>query len=174
MSVDFVDTNVLVYAHDGSAGAKHERAVALLDTLWEQRTGALSIQVLSEFYSVATGKRGIDAEYVRGAVEDLGAWLLHRPDLQDVLRAIQLQEEFQVSWWDALVLQSAIRLGASTLWTEDLQHNRSYNGVTVRNPFVEPHSPHPTSRLPPSAPNSQQESPGSLRQSRQKRRANRA
>lgn len=133
----FVDTNILIYAHDASAGAKHDRARALLQALWQERAGGLSIQVLQEFYVNVTRKvaRPITPEAAAEIIGELAAWPVHRPDVGDVLEAIRLQTSRQLSFWDAMILTSARRLGCETLWSEDLSHGQQYEGVTVINPF---------------------------------------
>ena len=135
MSVEFVDTNVLVYAHDGGAGAKHRRAVELLERLFEDRSGAISIQVLSEFYAAVTKKLGMKGEEAEASIRDLGSWVIHRPSHADLVQAIRLHRRYRIAWWDALVLNSAIELGCSVCWTEDLRDGQRYGAVTVRNPF---------------------------------------
>jgi len=135
MSAEFVDTNVLIYAHDGGAGAKHRRALELLERLFEDRSGALSIQVLCEFYAAATKKLSMQSEEAEDIIADLGGWPLHRPAHSDVLKATRLQRRYRIGWWDALIIQSAADLGCSILWTEDLRDGQRYAGVTVQNPF---------------------------------------
>lgn len=135
MSAEFVDTNVLVYAHDGGAGAKHDRAVKLLARLFEEGSGALSIQVLSEFYAAATRKMAMKSAEAEQVLRDLGGWTMHCPGHADLLRASRLHRRYMVAWWDALILTSAIELGCSVLWSEDLTDGRRYGTVTVRNPF---------------------------------------
>lgn len=133
----FVDTNILIYAHDTSAGAKHDRARALLQALWQERAGGLSIQVLQEFYVNVTRKVAMPMtpEAAAAIIGELAAWPVHRPDVNDVLEAIRLQTSRQLSFWDAMILTSARRLGCATLWSEDMSHGQQYEGVTVINPF---------------------------------------
>ncbi|MBI4905360.1 MAG: hypothetical protein HY820_17125 [Acidobacteria bacterium] len=83
MSVEFVDTNLLVYAHDGGAGAKHTKAVELLERLFEEGVGALSTQVLAEFYASARRKLGMTTADAEAVIRDLGGWLIHRPSRPD-------------------------------------------------------------------------------------------
>lgn len=141
MSVDnplqFVDTNVLVYAHDRSAGAKHDRAKALLAELWESRTGCLSIQVLQEFYVTITRKvaNPLSRQTASQIIADLSAWNMHSPNAQNVLEAINLQDRYHVSFWDAMILTSATQLGCQTVWSEDLNAGQRYGEVRVVNPF---------------------------------------
>ena len=135
MSVEFIDTNVLVYAHDGGAGRKHDRSVDLLKRLFEDSNGALSVQVLSEFYSAATKKLSMKSEEVEEAIGDLSSWSIHRPGHADILRAIRLLRRYKIPWWDALVINSAIELGCSVLWSEDLNDGQRYGTVMVQSPF---------------------------------------
>lgn len=135
MSVEFVDTNILIYAHDGRAGAKHQAASTLLIRLFEQSSGALSVQVLSEFYAAATKKLGMKSQEAEEVIRDLGGWTIHRPGHADLLKACTLHRRYKIAWWDALIITSAAELGCSVLWTEDLSHGQRYGEVRVQNPF---------------------------------------
>lgn len=136
--LQFVDSNVLIYAHDHSAGVKRERALALLKELWEDRAGGLSIQVLQEFYVNITRKvpQPLSSDVAAQIIADLSTWQIHRPDTNDILEAIRLQTRLQFSFWDAMILTSARRLECETVWSEDLNVGQVYEGVVVRNPFV--------------------------------------
>jgi predicted nucleic acid-binding protein len=133
----FVDTNVLIYAHDRSAGTKYERARALLTELWESGDGCLSIQVLQEFYVSITRKvaRPLSPDAARQIVADLGRWRIHSPTVDDVLNAIALQKRYVLSFWDAMVLASAIQMGCPVLWSEDLNDGQEYDSTRIVNPF---------------------------------------
>ncbi len=135
MSAEFVDTNIFVYAHEGGAGSKHRRAVELVAGLFEEQTGAVSVQVLSEFYVTATRKLRMKSEEAEEAIADLQGWTIHRPGHADVLRACLIHRRLKVSWWDALIINSALELGCSVLWSEDLAALQRYGTLTVRNPF---------------------------------------
>ena len=87
MSVEFVDTNVLVYAHDGGAGMKHDRSVELLARLFEDGGGVLSVQVLAEFYATATKELSMTSGRAEAAIADLGSWMVHRPGHADLLKS---------------------------------------------------------------------------------------
>lgn len=134
---EFVDSNVLVYAHDRGAVAKAERAQELIDRIWAAGTGALSIQVLQEFFVIVTGKlaQTVDPEPAADAVADFGRWSVHSPTAGDVLGAIEIHRRTGISFWDALIVRSAQVLGCGTLWTEDLSPGQMYDGVRVANPF---------------------------------------
>jgi len=133
----FIDTNILVYAHDLSAGEKHDRARELIQTLWDTGIGCLSIQVLQEFFVTVTRKvaRPIKSENAARVIKDLATWNLHQPNANDVLGAIELQGHHQVSFWDAMILWSASQMGCSKLYSEDLNSAQIYMGVLVVNPF---------------------------------------
>jgi predicted nucleic acid-binding protein len=136
MSAEFVDTNVLIYAHDRSTGRKHEKAVELLTRLFVERARAISIQVLIEFYSAAIKKLKFTSAEAEDVLVDMAAWAIHRPGHDDLIRAARLHRRYNISWWDALILNSATELGCNVLWTEDLSHGQRYGAVTVRNPFL--------------------------------------
>jgi predicted nucleic acid-binding protein len=135
MNVEFVDTNILVYAHDGGAGAKYRKSVELLTRLFDSGSGALSVQVLSEFYSVATRKLGIPGAEAEQIIADLGAWAIHSPSHAGLLKACALQRRYKLSWWDALVIQSALETDSRILWTEDLKDGQQFGSLTICNPF---------------------------------------
>jgi predicted nucleic acid-binding protein len=135
----FVDTNVLVYAHDRSAGVRHEVARTLLAELWGTRGGSLSTQVLQEFYAVATRKLQppIPREEARAIVAAYGEWCDVATEPQLIVAASRLEEEHSLSFWDALIVQAAIRAGASRLVSEDLQDGRRFGTLTIENPFAQ-------------------------------------
>jgi len=134
----FVDTNVLLYAHDPSAARKHELARRHLARLWETGNGVLSTQVLQEFYVNATRKVAIPLSTgeARLIVSTYAAWPVHRLGAEHVLSASELQDRSAVSFWDALILVSAASLGATRLLTEDMQHGQLFGSVRVENPFL--------------------------------------
>jgi len=133
----FVDTNVLVYAHDRSEFSKQPVARALLEELWATRTGVLSTQILQEFYVVATRKftPPLSRRAAREIVALYGTWPLVQIDLPLIIAASVIEERHRLSWWDALVIEGARRAGAARLVTEDLQDARTIGGVTIENPF---------------------------------------
>lgn len=134
----FVDTNILVYAHDRAAGQKHATARALMESLWQSGQGCLSIQVLQEFYVTVTRKVSqpyTPAEAAR-IIDDLGTWHIHTPSVNDVLAAIDLQARFQISFWDALIVQSGLQLGCELIWTEDFNSGQMIHQIEIRNPFT--------------------------------------
>ncbi|MFN8223711.1 MAG: PIN domain-containing protein [Gaiellales bacterium] len=142
MSADeriFVDTNVLVYAYDTSAGVKHETARNLLRELWQSGTGCLSVQVLQELAVTLTQKipTPLDTRTTTSILEDLTHWRIHEPGAADVVGALELRKRFQLSFWDAMLLRSAAELECVTLYSEDLNAGQRYGSVLVVNPFQE-------------------------------------
>ena len=133
----FVDTNILYYAFDRFGGAKRERARECLDALWEEDRGALSLQVLQEFFQNCVRKLAEPnaLALAREALTLYRPWLREATTLDTVLRATQLMELAQLSFWDALIVASAAEAGAATLLTEDLSHGQIIAGVRVENPF---------------------------------------
>lgn len=135
--IRFLDTNILVYAFDRSAGEKHHIAARLVKECWEGENGRLSIQVLQEFFVNVTRKINLPLEYTvaQQIIADLGHWRVHSPDVNDLLQAIELQKRYQLSFWDAMVIQSALRLNCQQLLSEDLNPGQMYGSMQVVNPF---------------------------------------
>lgn len=134
----FIDSNILLYAYDTSETTKQPIAVALLARLWRERAGALSTQVLQEFYSVATSKRRppMSPPVARDIIDIYRGWPVTVIEPALILAASRLQERHRLSFWDALIVQAAIVAGATTLLTEDLSAGQVIDGVQVVNPFV--------------------------------------
>ena len=133
----FVDTNVLVYEWDAVTVPKKQRAAEWMRALWASRTGRVSFQVLAEFYATATQKLDpvVDRAAARRYARALLAWEPLAIDAAVVDGAWRAQDQFRLSWWDALILAAAQRAGCRTLLSEDFQDGRSYDDVTVVNPF---------------------------------------
>ena len=134
----FVDSNILVYAHDSGAGTRNQVAKALVARLWGERTGVLSTQVIQEFYvNVRRRARNpIEPAEVRRLVEDYLLWEIVVNDGSTILGALDIERRFKVSFWDALILQAANTAKVTTVYSEDLSHGQSYHEVKVVNPFV--------------------------------------
>lgn len=134
-SLEFVDTNILIYAYDRTAGDKHRLASALLANLWQSRRGCISVQVLQEFYVAGIGMASRQTSDLRSVLRDLSEWQVHTPNASDVLDAVELHERMQISFWDAMILHSALSLGCRIVWSEDLNPGQLYGGVRLLNPF---------------------------------------
>ena len=133
----FVDTNVLIYAHDVDAKAKHDAAKEILHELWSERTGVLSTQVLQEFYVNVTRKipRPISKESARLLVSTYTIWCLGMTPAE-ISTAFQIEDESRVGFWDALIIASAIKGGAIRILSEDLNAGQTISGVRIENPFI--------------------------------------
>lgn len=133
----FVDTNILVYAHDTSAGVKHDQSRLLVEQLWASGTGCLSVQVLQELYVTLTRKvaKPMTAVAARQIVKSLANWTVHTPGPEDVLAAIDIQSQLGLSFWDAMIVQSASQLGCGRILTEDLNEKQVNQGIRVTNPY---------------------------------------
>jgi len=134
----FVDSNILIYAYDTAAGSRHAQAADRLKDLWRMRTGCLSTQVLQEFYVTITRKipTPASAPVAREAVRRYAAWVRHPLTPDTVLRASEMSEVWQVSFWDGLILAAAEQDEATELLTEDLNHGQVIAGIRIVNPFL--------------------------------------
>jgi predicted nucleic acid-binding protein len=136
--VVFVDTNILIYAHDQNAGVKRERAIKHLRGLWDSNSGVLSVQVLQEFYVNVTRKLAspVAVAIAREVVETYGTWIRAATTVDTIIRASHLAELAQISFWDAMIVASAEEAGASEIYTEDLNAGQLLAGILVVNPLT--------------------------------------
>jgi predicted nucleic acid-binding protein len=140
----FVDTNVLIYAHDADAKAKHEAAKSVLRELWSQRTGVLSMQVLQEFYVNVTRKIAtpLPKDVARLVVNSYSIWCVETTPVE-IAAAFRIEDESRIGFWDALIVASAAKSASSRILSEDLnaQHlndQQMIAGIRVENPFQAP------------------------------------
>lgn len=134
----FVDTNVLVYAHDRSAGTKHRRASTVIEQLWDSGRGVLSTQVLQELCVNLRRKvrHPLHISELRQLLRDYSTWEVVAGTPASVVEALEIEERYKISFWDALILHAADSAGASILYSEDLNAGQSYRGIRVVNPFL--------------------------------------
>jgi predicted nucleic acid-binding protein len=132
----FVDTNVLVYAHDVDAGPKRTIAAALLRHLWNAGLGVLSMQVLQEFYVNVTRKIAtpLSRETARQVVNTYAAWWVETTPAE-ISAAFRIEDESRLGFWDALIVAAAAKAGAVRILSEDLNPQQIIAGVRVENPF---------------------------------------
>ena len=132
----FVDTNVLIYAHDADAGAKHETAKGVLRDLWHRRAGVLSTQVLQEFYVNLTRKivTPLPKPSARAVVDSYAIWSRDITPAE-ISVAFRIEDEAGLSFWDALIVAAARSAGAAQILSEDLNNGQVIAGVEIRNPF---------------------------------------
>jgi predicted nucleic acid-binding protein len=133
----FVDTNILMYAHDAAGGVKHERAKALVEELWRDRAGVVSTQILQELVVNLRRKAAqpLDIKTTRDIVMDYMSWQVVINDGNSILEALELEDRYQISFWDALVIQAARTSGAEVVYSEDLSDGQMYDFVRVVNPL---------------------------------------
>jgi predicted nucleic acid-binding protein len=133
----FVDTNVLIYAHDLDANAKNEIAKAVLHDLWSERTGVLSMQVLQEFYVNVTRKipSPLSKDLARSVTSSYAIWCVDITPAE-ISAAFRIEDESRIGFWDALIVSSAVRSGATRILSEDLNAGQRIAGILVDNPFV--------------------------------------
>ncbi|OGP75087.1 MAG: twitching motility protein PilT [Deltaproteobacteria bacterium RBG_16_49_23] len=134
----FVDTNVLVYAHDVDASQKHQIAQRLLSDLWNKRAGVLSVQVLQEFYVTITRKliHPLTAREARNIIRNYLTWHIEINDSLSVLNASRIEENYKLSFWDALIVAAASRAKVTKVQTEDLKSGQVIEGILIENPFL--------------------------------------
>ncbi|MDR0627502.1 MAG: PIN domain-containing protein [Bifidobacteriaceae bacterium] len=134
---EFVDTNVWLYAYDGSE-RRQPAALQLLEGLAGRGDGRISVQVMQEFAvnALRASKLAMSAAELQDALEAMADWTVHRPAAADVAQAVAIAARHQLSFWDAMIVLSARQLGCAILWTEDLGDGQVIEGVTIKNPFA--------------------------------------
>jgi predicted nucleic acid-binding protein len=132
----FFDTNVLVYADDEANPAKQRKAIDLIKEHLRGRTGAVSLQILQEYFVAAERKFKLDSGLLRQKIEVYSRFFVAEPRISDVIAAIDIHRLNRVSFWDALVLRMAKQAGCTVLLTEDLNHGQVLDGVRIVNPFL--------------------------------------
>lgn len=133
----FLDTNVLVYLFDHGASKKRDAARSLLVSHGAELELVLSTQVLQEFYVTVTRKlaKPLPPEQAERAVRDLARLPLVPASGDLVVSAVALSRRAGFSFWDAMIVEAALRSGAQELLSEDLQDGREIEGMRIRNPF---------------------------------------
>ena len=131
----FIDTNILVYAHDLDAGEKHDKARRFVAELWRaEPLPWLSVQVLQEFL-VSLRRRNVPLTEIRETLADYGRWRIVENTVGTLRAGLAEMERWQLSFWDALILAAARQAGASRIWSEDLGDGQDYDGIRVVNPL---------------------------------------
>jgi predicted nucleic acid-binding protein len=133
----FIDTNIIIYAYDVTAGKKHETARIIITGLWDSGLGVISTQVLQEFFVNVVQKipKPIDKQQAKEIVRDLLKWHVVVNTGDSIIDAIDICLRFGYSFWDSMIIEAAIKGGATVLISEDLQDGQVVSGVTIKNPF---------------------------------------
>jgi len=132
----FVDSNVLIYSVDAGDPRKRDAARAWIAELWNSRRGRISFQALQKFYWIAGKKVPEAREQIRMEIRDLLAWKPVAIDGAVLEIGWRLQDRYQLSFWDALIVAAAKAAGCAYLLTEDLQAGQELDGIVVVNPFA--------------------------------------
>lgn len=134
----FVDTNVLVYAYDSSAAKKWETSSRILSQLWTHRNGVVSTQVLQELFVILTQKviKPVPPVVAKEILSDLLRWPVVVNNGNHILRAIDLQAKYRLSFWDSLIVQSGVTSNSEFLLSEDFQDGQVLETILVVNPFL--------------------------------------
>ena len=133
----FIDTNIIIYAYDVTAGKKHETARIIISDLWDSGLGVISTQVLQEFFVNVVRKipKPIDKQQAKEIVRDFLKWHVVVNTGDSIIDAIDLCLRFGYSFWDSMIIEAAIKGGATVLISEDLQDGQVVSGVSIKNPF---------------------------------------
>jgi predicted nucleic acid-binding protein len=133
----FIDTNVLIYAHDLDQKEKRSIAQRLLIELLKNRSGVLSPQVLQEFYVNVTRKiaKPLTKRAAREIVEDFRVWCIDTTAIE-VTTAFRIEDEAKISFWDAMICASALKAGAEVILSEDMNSGQKVAGIRIENPFL--------------------------------------
>jgi predicted nucleic acid-binding protein len=133
----FVDSNILIYAHDLDEKNKQPIARQRLIELLKTRSIVLSPQVLQEFYVNVTRKiaKPLIRRAAREIVQDFSVWCVET-SAADMAAAFRIEEEAKISFWDALICASALKSGASVILSEDLNAGQKITGIKIENPFL--------------------------------------
>jgi predicted nucleic acid-binding protein len=136
----FLDTNILVYTFDDGDSGKRARARELVAEALSESHGIISYQVIQEFLNAALRKfvkplSAADAErYLTVVLEPLCAVFA---SVELYHQAIDIAERWMYSFYDSLIVASALQAGCTVLYSEDLQHGQKIGGLRILNPFVE-------------------------------------
>jgi predicted nucleic acid-binding protein len=132
----FIDSNVLIYAFDNSEEEKRLTANLALSKLWSEDSGSLSVQVLQEFYFNVTRKirKPLAWQEARDIVDEYKDWC-GITTVREVQAALRIEAEAKISFWDGLIVASAAQLGATRIFSEDLNHGQIIEGIEIVNPF---------------------------------------
>jgi predicted nucleic acid-binding protein len=127
----FFDTNVLLYLLSGDT-AKANRAEELL-----MSGGAISVQVLNEFASVATRRYGVKIAKIREILSVIRTVCAVKPlEVETHELGLELAERYRYSIYDSMIVAAALRAGCSTLFSEDFQDGQKIDRLTIVNPFT--------------------------------------
>ena len=133
----FFDTNILVYAFDKTDQERYDIASRLVTEAFQKGNGAISVQVLKEFFVTVTRKvpekMGVDE--AEQTVRDLSVWKVVDTTVPLILKATECHKQVGLSFWDAMIVAACHLAGSSVLLSEDLSHGMVVKGIQILNPF---------------------------------------
>jgi predicted nucleic acid-binding protein len=134
----FVDTNIIIYAYDLDSGPKHDIAKTVIENLWEEKSGIISTQVLQEFYVNITRKIAtpLPPAQARGVIENYLVWHVELNGPETILLASEIEERYNLSFWDSMIVAAARNAEAEKILTEDLNPGQIVEGILIENPFL--------------------------------------
>ena len=132
----FLDTNILVYAQDGSAGEKQRRCREVVAGLAESGDGVISTQVLQEFFVAVTRKLGVSPLAAKGVMKTFDVFEIVQVSPALIQEAVDCSVLNQLSFWDSLILAAASAAGCTTVFSEDLSAGQQVLGVKIQNPLA--------------------------------------
>ena len=134
----FTDTNIVVCAYDSAAGRKHQIAATAMKDLWHSGLGLLSNQVLQEFFVTVTKKIAspLETGLAKRIIKNISKWDVVINDVDSILEAIDIQERYKFSFWDCMIIASALKGGATTILSEDLADGMKIESLWIKNPFT--------------------------------------
>jgi predicted nucleic acid-binding protein len=133
----FLDTNILLYAHDTASPDKQRKSREIIMQLADSASGVISTQVMQEFHVAATRKLGVDPLVAKGILKTFAVFDLVQVSASLIHEAIDCSILNQLSFWDSLIIASAASAGCTVLLSEDLNSSQTVLGVKIKNPFVE-------------------------------------
>ena len=135
----FFDTNIFIYSFDLEDHSKREKAKELIKTALVEGQGYISIQVIQEFYNVATRKfkSPMDVLTAKDYLENVFAQFnIVHPDFNFISNGLDIAATTKYSFYDSLIISAALKSNCSILLTEDMHHGHKIQGLELRNPFL--------------------------------------
>ena len=133
-----VETKILIYTRDSTETEKQPKAKQWVSNLWENECGRISAQVMNEYYVTVTQKLrpGLSKEQARLDLRALSVWQPLEISTTLIESAWDIQDQYGYSWWDTLIISSALFLDCRYLLSEDMQHKQQISNLTIINPFL--------------------------------------
>jgi predicted nucleic acid-binding protein len=132
----FFDTNIIVYAEDAADPKKQQRAAQCIAEHFRRGEAVVSTQVLQEYFNACTKKLGLNAEFVSERMQFLAQMQVVNATPAIIFEAIEIHRIHKISFWDALIVQTAKLSGCDVLYTEGMNNLQMIAGVKLVNPFA--------------------------------------